>query len=485
LEIVVAEIAVKRSVVSTSEDIVRECFEPLRRAYVRNPYMSYAERCAHLDVLSDFLRSNQETIAQAIADDFGGRSIHETRLAEIFPPIAAIKYIRSHLRNWMKSRARRVPFTFQFGSAKVVYQPLGVVGIIAPWNYPFHLAVVPAAYALAAGNRVLLKLSEFAPHAAELLTKLVSEHFSNEVMSIVTGGSDVAEAFSKLPFDHILFTGSTQVGRMIMKAAAGNLVPVTLELGGKSPTIVHDSFPVKVAATRIAFGKWCNAGQTCIAPDYVLISEGRRDALVEQLVRVTRKSYPKIKDNPDYTSIISARHYERLRALVVDAEALGARKIVINTVGEEIPDKRHRVPPTLLLDVRDDMKVMQEEIFGPILPIMTYRSLDDAVRYVNQHPRPLALYYFDRSRARCHDVLQRTTSGGVALNNVALQSFIDDLPFGGVGPSGMGAYHGFDGFETFSHKKGVFLQSRFNATGLLSPPYGQRLNKLLKMLIGT
>jgi coniferyl-aldehyde dehydrogenase len=303
-------------------------------------------------------------------------------------------------------------------------------------------------------------------------------------MSVVTGGRDVAEAFSKLPFDHIFFTGSTQVGRIIMKAAAENLVPVTLELGGKSPTIVHESFPVQLAATRIAFGKWCNAGQTCIAPDYVLISVARRDALVKQLVRVTRKSYPRIRDNPDYTSIVSMHHYERLRALVADAEERGARKIEIKADGEEIPDQAHRLPPTLLLDVRDDMKVMQEEIFGPILPIMTYWSLDDAIRYVNQHPRPLALYYFDSVRARSRDVLLRTTSGGVALNNVALHSFVDDLPFGGVGPSGMGAYHSFDGFETFSHKKGVFLQSRLNASGLLAPPYGERLNKLLKVLIG-
>ena len=479
-----ADTAVKRSVVSTSEDIVRERFEPLRRAYVRTPFLSYAERCAHLDALSDLLRSNQETIAQAIADDFGGRSIHETRLAEIFLPVAAIRYIRSHLRAWMKSQPRRVPLSFQFGSAKVVYQPLGVVGIIAPWNYPFHLAVMPAAFALAAGNRVLLKPSELTPHTAELLRKLVSERFNHEVMSVVTGGRDVAEAFSKLPFDHIFFTGSTQVGRIIMKAAAENLVPVTLELGGKSPTIVHESFPVQLAATRIAFGKWCNAGQTCIAPDYVLISEGRRDALVEQLVRVTRKSYPRIRDNPDYTSIVSMRHYERLRALVADAEERGARKIEMKADDEEIPDQAHRLPPTLLLDVRDDMKVMQDEIFGPILPIMTYRSLDEAIVYVNQHPRPLALYYFDSDRARSRDVLLRTTSGGVGLNNIALHSFVDDLPFGGVGPSGMGAYHSFDGFETFSHKKGVFVQSRLNATGLLAPPYGERLNRLLSMLIG-
>jgi coniferyl-aldehyde dehydrogenase len=266
-----------------------------------------------------------------------------------------------------------------------------------------------------------------------LLRKLVYEYFDREVMSVITGGPDVAEAFSKLPFDHILFTGSTQVGRKIMKAAAENLVPVTLELGGKSPAILHDSFPLQPAVRSIVFGKWANAGQTCIAPDYVLVSEGHRDALVEELVKATRNSYPTIKDNPDYTSIIGVRHYERLCTLIADAEARGARKIVIKADDEEIPDETSRLPPTLLLDVRDEMKVMQEEIFGPVLPIMTYRTLNDALAYVNQHPRPLALYYFDHNQRRVSDILQRTISGGVSLNDVALHFFIDDLPFGGVG----------------------------------------------------
>jgi coniferyl-aldehyde dehydrogenase len=377
-----------------------------------------------------------------------------------------------------------MPFSFRFGKAKVFYQPLGVVGIISPWNYPVQLAIEPAAYALAAGNRVLIKPSEFTPHTAELLKRLVSERFDQGVMAIITGGPDVAEAFSKLPFDHILFTGSTQVGRIVMKAAAENLVPVTLELGGKSPTILHDSFPLEPAVKRIVFGKWVNAGQTCIAPDYVLVSEASRVAFIDELVRATRKAYPRIEGNPDYTSIISMHHYQRLCDLVADAEDRGARKIVIKAGDENTPDEAHRLPPTLLLDVRDDMRVMQEEIFGPILPIMTYRSLDDAVAYVNKHPRPLALYYFDRDRKRARDVLQRTISGGVSLNDIGTHSLIDDLPFGGIGASGMGRYHSFDGFETFSHKKPVFIQSRFNAMGLFSAPYGERVNKVMKILIG-
>jgi coniferyl-aldehyde dehydrogenase len=467
-----------------TEDLIRESFEPMKQAYLRAPSPSYDQRRAYLDALCDLLRSNQQALADAIAADFGGRSAYETRLAEIFLPIAAIKYIRHNLRKWMRPQSRAVPLSFKFGKAQVFYQPLGVVGIISPWNYPVQLAIEPAAYALAAGNRVLIKPSEFTPHTAELLKRLVSDHFNPEVMAIITGGLDVAEAFSKLPFDHILFTGSSHVGRLVMKAAAENLVPVTLELGGKSPTIVHHSFPVELAVRRIVFGKWANAGQTCIAPDYVIVSQGRRDAFVQELVRATRTAYPSIKDNPDYTSIINMHHYERLCDLIADAEARGARTIVIKADDENIPHEAHRLPPTLLLDVRDDMRVMQEEIFGPILPIMTYQSLDDAVAYVNNHPRPLALYYFDHDRKRARDLLQRTISGGVSLNDIAMHCLIDDLPFGGIGASGMGHYHGFDGFETFSHKKSVFMQSRFNAMGLFSAPYDERLNTVMNVLIG-
>jgi coniferyl-aldehyde dehydrogenase len=451
---------------------------------LRIPYPTYAERRERLDSLCDLIRSNQWEIAAAISADFGGRSKFETRIAEIFASVSAIKYIQSHLRSWMRSQSRRVPLLFQFGSAKVVYQPLGVVGIIAPWNYPFQLAVEPAAYAIAAGNRVLLKPSELTPQTSDLLKRLVREHFDPEVMSVVTGGPEVGEAFSRLPFDHILFTGSTHLGRIIMKAAAENLVPLTLELGGKSPVILHDSFPVKRAAARIAFGKWSNAGQTCIAPDYAFVSQKRRDALIEQLVTVTQKSYPTIANNSDYTSIISVRHYERLRALIADAEAKGAHKIVIKGAGESIPESAHRLPPTLLYNVHDDMKVMQEEIFGPILPIMTYKTIGDVIAYVNQHPRPLAMYYFDRDLGRARGVLRHTTSGGAVLNDIALHFLTDDLPFGGIGPSGMGLYHGFEGFETFSHKKGVFIQSRFNAVRLFSPPRDKRVNAVLNVLIG-
>jgi acyl-CoA reductase-like NAD-dependent aldehyde dehydrogenase len=464
--------------------LVRESFERMREAQRHAPAPSYAERCAWLDALLAMLRENQPAIEQAVSADFGGRSCHETRLTEIFFLVSTIKYVRAHLRGWMKPRARSVPFTFLPGRAKVFYQPLGIVGVIAPWNYPFQLALGPVVYALAAGNRVLVKPSEYTPHAAALLHRLIGECFGSDVMQVVIGGAEVGEAFSHLPFDHLLFTGSTPVGRMVMRAAAENLVPVTLELGGKSPVIVHQSFSPERAAVSIAFGKWLNAGQTCIAPDYVLVHESQRDALVDGVVAHTRKTYPTIKDNPDYTSVISPRHYQRLRGLIEDAQTRGARTIQIKPQAEQIHDDAHRLPPTVLLDVRDDMKVMQEEIFGPVLPIITYRTLDDAIAFVNNRPRPLALYYFDDDASRARSVLERTTSGGAVLNDTMMHFGIDDLPFGGVGGSGMGAYHGIEGFETFSHKKGTFVQSRVNGAFLLSPPYGQRINRLLKLLIG-
>jgi coniferyl-aldehyde dehydrogenase len=463
---------------------LQQSFTRMKEAFAADPAPDYAERRRRLDALYDLVRGNQREIEQAISDDFGGRSCHETRIAELFITLEGIRYVRAHLRGWMKTRTRGVPLTFRPGRARVVYQPRGVVGIIAPWNYPFQLAMGPATYALAAGNRVLIKPSEFTPRTAALMARLIERVFPPDLVHVVTGGPEVGEAFSRLPFDHLLFTGSTHVGRLVMKAAAENLVPVTLELGGKSPTLVHEAFSVERAGARIAAGKWFNAGQTCIAPDYVLVAEWRRDALVEAIVANTRRSFPRIRDNPDYTSIISPRHYARLRGLVQDAEEQGAKKIVVQPPGEEIPESAHRLPPTLLLDVTDGMKVMQEEIFGPVLPIVTYRTMEDAVRYVNERPHPLALYYFDDDMRRARRLLERTLSGGATLNDTMFHFAVDDMPFGGVGPSGIGAYHGFEGFETFSHKKGVFLQPRWNGAGLLAPPYGRRIDGLLKLLLG-
>jgi len=466
------------------DDAVRAPFERMREAHRATPAPSYAERCARLDALLALVQDHRPQIEQAVSADFGGRSCHETRLAEVYFLVSTIKYVRGHLRSWMKPRARSMPLVFLPARAKVLSQPLGVVGVIAPWNYPLQLALGPVTYALAAGNRVLLKPSEYAPHTAELLHSLVSRSFDASVLHVVTGDARVGEAFSRLPFDHLLFTGSTQVGRMVLRVAAENLVPVTLELGGKSPAIVHDTYTIDRAAARIAWGKWFNAGQTCIAPDYALVHESRRDAFVERVVAHTRATYPTIADNPDYTSIINARHYRRLRGLIDDAVQRGARSIEIKPPNEQLPEASHRLAPTLLLDVKTDMTVMQDEIFGPVLPVVTYRTLDQAIAFVNERPRPLALYYFDHDSARVREILARTTSGGAVVNDVMMHFAVDDLPFGGVGASGMGAYHGIEGFDTFSHRKGTFMQPRLNGAGLLMPPYGSRFERLLSLMMG-
>ncbi len=463
---------------------LQAAFERLKAAQRKDPMPSYEQRIGWLDALLRSVRNNRKQIADAISADFGNRSFHETQVAEIFTLIGGLRHTKKHLKSWMKPKSRHVMLAMRPGSAKVLYQPLGVVGVIAPWNYPFQLAVGPLAAALAAGNRVLLKPSEYTPRTSELIARLLGEALPQDVVHVVTGGPEVGAAFSKLPFDHLLFTGSTHIGRSVMRAAAENLTPVTLELGGKSPALVHESFPTARAAQRVAAGKWFNGGQTCIAPDYLLVPEGQLDKMVEQLKQSVGRAYPTLRDNRDYTSVVNDKHYERLVELVKDAESRGARKIEINPAGEQLDPATRKLAPTLLLNVDDQMRVMQEEIFGPVLPIMTYRSLPEAIEYINAHPRPLALYYFDFDNERARDVLEHTTSGGATLNDTLIHFAIDDLPFGGVGPSGMGAYHGIEGFETFSHKKGVFHQAKLNAAASMGPPYAPRVDKMLDLLIG-
>ena len=459
-------------------------FERAKAAFHSEPYPSYEQRMQRLNKMQELLRTHQARFAQAISNDFSSRSVHETQLAEIFTLISSLKYMRKNLRAWMRPRSRHAGLAFTPAKVRVELQPRGVVGVISPWNYPVSLALGPVSIALAAGNRVLLKPSELTPKTSQLLQEVLAESFDSNLVSVVLGGAELGQAFAELPFDHLLFTGSTRVGQLVMQAAAKNLTPVTLELGGKSPTIVHESYPIDKAAERIAAGKWLNAGQTCIAPDYVLVPEAKRGELVDALQRVVQRFYPTLKDNPDYTAIVSPSHWQRLRGYVEDAVGRGAKAIELNPKGEVLEGDTRKFVPTLLLDVNDDMKVMQEEIFGPLLPVLTYRTLDDALGYVNARPRPLALYYFDYDSGRTRDVLSRTTSGGACLNETNLHFGVEDLPFGGVGPSGIGAYHGPEGFETFSHKKAVLAQSRFNAAGLIAPPYGPRFERLLKLLGG-
>lgn len=363
-------------------------------------------------------------------------------------------------------------------------QPVGVVGVVAPWNYPVQLSLGPIVGALAAGNRIMLKPSELASETANALKELITTTFASDHVAVVTGGTDVAERFTRLPFDHLVFTGSTRLGKIVMKAAAENLVPVTLELGGKSPAIVAGSYSLEKAAEKILFGKCFNAGQTCVAPDYVLVPKGKENAFVEAAKAVVARLYPKLADNADYTSIVNDAHYGRLQACLADARERGAKVVEINPAKEDLKASSRKMAPVLLLDTTDEMIVMQEEIFGPILPVLSYEKLDDALDYVNAHPRPLALYYFDDSQKQIDRVLRETVSGGVTINDTMLHVAQADLPFGGVGPSGIGAYHGREGFDTFTKKKPVFYQARLNGTGMLYPPYGGRVDFVLKTLLG-
>ena len=454
-----------------------------RTAFAHQP-PDAARRIRALRALLKAVRARREEFVKAISDDFGGRARQETLLLEVFPLVDNIHHAIRHLPQWMRPRPAAAGWQFLPGRARVVYQPLGVVGVIGAWNYPLLLSLSPLVSALAAGNHAMLKPSELAPRTADLLARLVSELFPADYVTVVTGGSEVGAVFAALPFDHLLFTGSTRVGKLIMRSASEHLTPVTLELGGKSPALVHPDFPAQTAAARIMAGKLYNAGQTCIAPDYALVEAGAREEFVRLASDAVTTMYPRLVDNPDFTRIVNRGHYRRLRGLVEDAALKGAEMLEVNPARETANEQNRVFPPTFLWNVKDEMTVMREEIFGPVLPVVTYRSLDEAIEYVNARPRPLALYYFDRNSKRVEAVLARTTSGGVTVNDTLFHIAQNDLPFGGVGPSGMGSYHGFDGFLTFSKKKGVFLQSRFTTLGMLRPPYGALARRVSDFLIG-
>ena len=448
-----------------------------RQAYAAHPYPPLEQRQQWLKSLRQLLSDEREVLIDAISQDFSHRSADETLFAELMPSLHGIDYTLKHLKRWMKPSARSVDVMFQPASAHVMYQPLGVIGIIVPWNYPLYLAIGPLIGALAAGNRVMLKLSEFTPATGRLLKDLLGRIFPEDCVAVVLGEADVAVAFSGLAFDHLLFTGSTQVGKLVMRAAAEHLTPVTLELGGKSAAIVSADVPLKDAAQRIAWGKSLNAGQTCIAPDYVLVPENRVQGFVDAYRQVMHSFYPTLIDNPDYTAIINERQLARLEHLKTDAVAKGARLIPLYEQGQG-----RRMAHCLVLDVNDEMQVMQEEIFGPLLPVVAYRDLEQALAYITERPRPLALYYFGYNKVEQQRVLQNSHSGGVCINETLLHVAVDDLPFGGVGPSGMGRYHGHEGFLTFSHAKSVLAKQRVNSSLAIYPPYGRKLGRLVQKL---
>ena len=471
-----ADIAYLQTLQQPLEELDR-LFAAQRAAYAANPMPPADQRQQWLKALRELLSNERQALVEAISADFSHRSADETLLAELMPSLHGIHYASRHLKGWMKSSRRKVGMAFQPASAKVVYQPLGVVGIIVPWNYPLYLAIGPLVGALAAGNRVMLKLSESTPATGQLLKTLLGRIFPEDLVCVVLGEADIGVAFSRLRFDHLLFTGATSIGKHVMRAAAENLTPVTLELGGKSPAIVSRDVPLKDAAERIAFGKTLNAGQTCVAPDYVLVPQDRVGAFVEAYRQVVNNFYPTLTDNPDYTAIINERQLARLNGYVSDATSKGALLIPLFEQGQG-----RRMPHSLLLNVTDEMTVMQDEIFGPLLPIVPYQDLDQAFAYINQRPRPLALYYFGYDKREQNRVLHETHSGGVCLNDTLLHVAQDDMPFGGIGPSGMGHYHGHEGFLTFSKAKGVLIKQRFNAAKLIYPPYGKSIQKLIQKL---
>lgn len=475
--------AMNSALAATSPDPLQVLFHGQREAFRAEPWRSEDQRRGDLERLERALKAHAYSLTDAVYDDFGGRSPTETRVLEFFPSLEAIRHARHKLGSWMRPERRAVSFWFQPGRARLIKQPLGVVGVIVPWNYPIYLTLGPLVSALAAGNRVLIKMSEFTPRTGEAIERMLADAFCPDQVAVVNGGPEVAQALSSLPLDHLLFTGSTAVGHKVMAAAAANLTPVTLELGGKSPAIIGPDFDLEVAAQRIMLGKCLNAGQTCVAPDYVLIPAGKEPAFVEAARRAVFAMYPRLAGNADYSAIINERHFSRLLGLLDDARAKGAEAVPLNPDGVPPPPATRRLPPTLVLRAGENAQIMREEIFGPLLPLRPYERFEDALAYVNDHPRPLALYAFDDDFARREKVLRETISGGVTLNDVILHIAQDELPFGGVGPSGMGQYHGRAGFDAFSKAKGVFLQARWNTLPLLRPPYGKMVERLLRLML--
>lgn len=467
-----------------SEALVRlqRLFIRQQQAFAQAPMPALEERKQHLKILKTLLLQHQDEIAQAISDDFTVRSPKETLMAEIMPCISHIDYVLKRLSRWMKPSVRHVGLQFQPARAKVVYQPLGVVGIMVPFNYPLNLGIEPLIAALAAGNRALLKMSENTPRIGELLGRILLKGFDEDRVAVINGEVAIAKAFSELPFDHLLFTGSIRVGKQVMHAAAENLTPVTLELGGKSPVIIADDIPLDDIIDRIVFAKSLNAGQTCVAPDYVLVPRAKMKPFLDAFKNTFKQMYPTVNGNPDYTSIINQRNYQRLQDWILDADQKGAH---IDKVSEEvIDDGSYRMVPHLVTEAANTMTIMQEEIFGPILPVLPYDSIEEALSFVTTRPRPLALYLFTYNKALQERVLTQTHAGSMAINEALLQVGIDDLPFGGIGLSGMGQYHGHEGFLTLSKAKSVLIKQRLNSMKLMYPPYGRAIQQwLFKFLI--
>ena len=430
------------------------------------------------------IKKNEEKLVDAMSADFGHRSHHQSRFTDIASSIGPLRHAQKNLKRWRKSEKRSAMFPLSlFGAkARVDYQPLGVVGVISPWNFPVNLTFTPLAGVLSAGNRCMIKPSEYTPETSKAMAEAISEEFDIEEIAVVLGGPETGASFSGLPFDHLLFTGATSIAKHVLSAASENLVPVTLELGGKSPVIVGESANMDATAGAIMAGKMMNAGQICLAPDYVFLPKTRVQEFVESSKKAVSKMFPTLLDNPDYTSVINDRHFDRISSYIDEAKQKGVEVVEINPANEDFRQQPHnKIPPTLIIDPPEELQVMQDEIFGPVMPIKSYDQVEETISYVNDRPRPLGLYYFGSNSKEESDVLNRTTSGGVTVNDVVMHVAQEDLPFGGVGPSGMGSYHGEDGFKRFSHAKAIYTQTKLGAVlEALRPPYGDSILKMAK-----
>ena len=450
-----------------------------KNAYDSQGIPSLEHRLASLNDLFNILKTNQHAIAEAISKDFGHRAQQETQLAELFLCIDGIRYIRKHLKKWMRPQKRSTSIWLLGSGNRVIPQPLGVVGIVVPWNYPLFLCISPLIGALAAGNRCMIKMAANSRHLSQLLKGLFAEKFSADMLTIAHGAK--GKDFSALAFDHLIFTGSGDSGRQVMRAAANNLTPVTLELGGKSPTIIAADYSITKAAERLLFSKCLNAGQTCVAPDYVFVPESKIDEFIAASKVIISGRYTNI-ESADYTSIIDDRAYLRLKNTLADAIDQGATATVL-VPNSDANDVTRKFPPTLLTQVKGTMRVMQEEIFGPLLPIMAYQHIDDVLGYINSKDRPLALYLFSNDKQLQDKVINKTRSGGVCLNDAALHVGQNDMPFGGAGESGMGQYHGTEGFMAMSKLRPIFKQARFSPLAMMYPPYGQKFDRIIKIML--
>ncbi|MFU8763959.1 MAG: coniferyl aldehyde dehydrogenase [Haliea sp.] len=478
--------------VTQAEDIEQRMLQALeaqRKDYLREGDVSAETRIDRLDRGIDVVLKYQDKIVEALNADFSCRARQVSLLTDVAAAVTPLKHARKHLRKWMRPQRRPTMFPLNLfgGRSRIEYQPLGVVGVISPWNFPVNLTFGPLAGILAAGNRALIKPSEFTPATSEVMAAMVAEAWDAKEVAIFTGGPEVGQAFSGLPFDHLLFTGATSVARHIMTAAARNLVPVTLELGGKSPVIISRSANLEQSLERIMLGKTLNAGQICLAPDYLMVPEEKLQEVIAAAEKAVSAMYPTILANPEYTAVVNERHYERLTGYLREAEERGIKTIAINPGKEDFSAQQgnRKIPPTLIPQPADDLKVMQEELFGPLLPIRTYKDFNETIDYVNANPRPLAAYYFGSDKGEEEAVLKRTTSGGACINDVIMHVMQEELPFGGVGPSGMGAYHGEAGFRTFSHAKSVYRQAGINVgkLGGMLPPYSKATEKTISMQV--